>query len=185
MGIVIKIVGIGGSIRADSRTRLILELALDHLKQLGCKTENLDLRKLSLPFCDGSPEYPEYPDVKKLGNHVKEAHGLLLVTPEYHGNISGVLKNALDLLDEEHMQGKMVALISVLGGQSNANAINSLRLICRHLHAWVIPQQLIISEADSAFDGQLQLIDEDHRERLQELMQKLADATKKLGISFT
>jgi len=66
------------------------------------------------------------PDVERLRNTVKQADGLILATPEYHGGVSGVLKNALDLMGFEQLDSKVTGIISVLGGQSNSNALNEL-----------------------------------------------------------
>jgi len=47
---------------------------------------------------DGSESYADYPDVAVLRATMKRADGIILASPEYHGGISGSLKNALDLL---------------------------------------------------------------------------------------
>ncbi len=140
----VKFVGIAGSLRADSYSHLALSLAAQRLEALGAEVEILDLRQMHLPFCSGEQEYPDYPDVDRLRKAVKEADGLMLATPEYHGSVSGVLKNALDLMSFEHLCDKVTGLISVLGGQSNSNALNDLRTILRWVHAWVIPEQIAI-----------------------------------------
>lgn len=97
---------------------------------------------MTLPFCNGGDDYTDYPDVAKLRQAVTQADGLILATPEYHGSISGVLKNALDLMSFDELSDKVVGLISVLGGQSNSNALNDLRVILRWVHGWVIPEQI-------------------------------------------
>lgn len=135
----VKIVGIAGSLRKDSYSQLALEVAAQRLQALGADVEILDLRQMQLPFCDGGDDYSEYPDVEKLQNAVKNADGLVLATPEYHGSVSGVLKNALDLMSFDQLSGKLTGLISVLGGQPNSNALNDLRVIMRWVYAWVIP----------------------------------------------
>lgn len=135
----VKIVGIAGSLRKDSYSQLALEVAAQRLQALGADVEILDLRQMQLPFCDGGDDYSKYPDVEKLQNTVKNADGLVLATPEYHGSVSGVLKNALDLMSFDQLSGKVTGLISVLGGQPNSNALNDLRVIMRWVHAWVIP----------------------------------------------
>jgi len=71
------------------------------------RTEIIDLRKLSLPFCNGGDDYSDYPDVAKMQQTVKSAAGLILATPEYHGSVSGVMKNALDLMSFEELSGKV------------------------------------------------------------------------------
>jgi FMN reductase len=148
----VKIVGIAGSLRSDSYSVQALKLAADRVKALGAEVEILDLRQMNLPFCNSGDDYPDYPDVEKLRNAVKEADGLILVTPEYHGSVSGVLKNALDLMSFEHLSGKVAGGISILGGQSNNNALNDLRTILRWVHAFVIPDQIAIGQAWQAFD---------------------------------
>ena len=111
----VKIVGITGSLRPDSYSAKALEYVIDLVRAKGAEAEILDLRSLNLPFCDASDFYPDYPDVEKLRDTVKAADGLILATPEYHGSLSGVMKNALDLMSFEHLSNKVTGLISVLG----------------------------------------------------------------------
>ncbi|TAG92852.1 MAG: NAD(P)H-dependent oxidoreductase [Oscillatoriales cyanobacterium] len=176
----VKIVGIGGSLRAGSYSQMALNVAANRAQALGAEVEVLDLRSINLPFCNGENDYHEYPDVEKLRNAVKEADGLILATPEYHGSLSGVLKNALDLLSFEHLDGKVVGSISVLGGQVNSNALNDLRVILRWVHAWVIPEQIAIAQAWKAFSPDGKLLDEKLSERFDKFAQSLVENTYKL-----
>jgi FMN reductase len=176
----VKIIGIGGSLRSESYTQQALNLTAKRVAKLGADVEVLDLRTLTLPFCTGADEYPGYPDVKQLRDAVKQADGLILATPEYHGSVSGVLKNALDLMGFEHLDGKVVGLISTLGGQSNSNALNHLRLIIRWVHGWVIPEQVAIGQAWKAFSPNGNLLDEKLSQRLDQFAQSLVTNTKKL-----
>jgi FMN reductase len=176
----VKIVGIGGSLRADSYSQIALDIAAKRAEALGAEVEILDLRQMNLPFCDGGNDYPNYPDVEKLQKAVKEADGLILATPEYHGSVSGVLKNALDLMSFEQLDGKVAGLISVLGGQANSNALNDLRVILRWVHAWVIPEQIGIAQAWKAFSPEGKILDEKISQRFDEFAQSLVDNTRKL-----
>jgi FMN reductase len=176
----IKIVGIGGSLRPDSYSQQALRVAADRVQALGAEVEILDLREMNLPFCNGGDEYPEYPDVARLKESVKQADGLILATPEYHGSISGVLKNALDLMGFEELSGKVAGLISVLGGQSNSNALNDLRVIMRWVHGWVIPEQIAVGQAWKAFSEDGKLLDEALSKRFDQFTQSLVDSTQKL-----
>ena len=135
---------------------------------------------MNLPFCDGGDDYAGYPDVKRLQDVVKEADAIVLVSPEYHGSVSGVLKNALDLMGFEEMAGKITGLISVLGGQANSNALNDLRLIMRWVNAWVIPEQIGIAQAWKAFGDDGKLLDEKLAERFDRFAQSLVDNTRKI-----
>ncbi|TAE94105.1 MAG: NADPH-dependent oxidoreductase [Oscillatoriales cyanobacterium] len=180
----VKIVGIGGSLRPGSYSQLALKIAAGRAQALGAEVEILDLRSLNLPFCDGENDYHDYPDVEKLRNGVKQADGLILATPEYHGSVSGALKNALDLMSFEHLDGKVAGAISVLGGQVNSNALNDLRTILRWVHAWVIPEQIAIGQAWKAGSALGKLLDEKLSQRFDEFAMSLVENTKKLrGIS--
>lgn len=175
-----KIVGIGGSLRPDSYSQIALNLAAQRVTALGAEAEILDLRTMQLPFCDGGDEYPNYPDVERLRSTVKQADGLILATPEYHGGVSGVLKNALDLMSFEQLDGKVTGLISVLGGQPNSNALNELRLIMRWVHAWVIPEHIGIGQVWKAFTPEGKILDEKLSQRFDQFAQSLVENTRKL-----
>lgn len=176
----IKIVGIGGSLRTESFSMQVLHLAAQQAQNLGADVQVLDLREMNLPFCDGGETYPDYPDVVKLQETVQQANGLILATPEYHGSVSGVIKNALDLMSFRELSGKVTGLISVLGGQPNSNALNELRLIMRWVHAWAIPEQLAIGQSWKAFNPNGTLKDEKLAQRLALFVQSLIANTQKL-----
>ncbi len=177
----IKIVGINGSLRPGSYSAMALEVAISRVGALGIETEIIDLRKLSLPFCNGGDDYSDYPDVAKMQQTVKSAAGLILATPEYHGSVSGVMKNALDLMSFEELSGKVAGLISVLGGQSNSNALNDLRIILRWVHAWVIPEQIGLGQAWKVFNEEGEILDEKLSQRFDAFARSLVDNTRKLN----
>jgi len=175
-----RFVAIGGSLRPNSLTYQALEVARREFEKLGIPLHILDLRQMKLPFVDGSESYADYPDVAVLRATMKRADGIILASPEYHGGISGSLKNALDLLSFEQLEGKVFGLISVLGGESNSNTLNQMRLIVRWVHGWVIPEQIAIGRAWNAFDEQGNLKDEKLQQRFQHFVQSLVTHTHKL-----
>lgn len=160
---------------------MALEVAISRVGALGVETAIIDLRKLSLPFCNGGDDYSDYPDVAKMQQTVKSAAGLILATPEYHGSVSGVMKNALDLMSFEELSGKVAGLISVLGGQSNSNALNDLRIILRWVHAWVIPEQISLGQAWKVFNEEGEILDEKLSQRFDAFAESLVDNTRKLN----
>lgn len=176
-----KIIGIGGSLRDESYAYIVLNHALNRAKQAGWDIELIDLRELQLPFCHGGEDYRQYPDVGILRKAVQSAHGIILVSPEYHGSVSGILKNALDLLEEGDIKGKVVATVGILGGAFGHGVTNTLGHICRHLHAWVVPLDLLIPNAGKAFNEKGELIDIVLCKRMDELVDLLLDGARKLG----
>jgi len=172
----VRIAALCGSLRPTSHTRQALQLALSGAAEIGAETHLIDLRNYQLVFCDGSDDEKNFPaDVFRLRADISQAHGVILGTPEYHGGMSGVLKNALDLMGFDEFSGKMVGLIGVSGGQMGAiNALNSLRVIGRSLHAWVIPEQVLIPQAWKIFNNDGTMKDEKIASRLQEMGRQVA-----------
>ena len=164
----IQVAAICGSLREGSFTASALRIALQGANEFGAATEFIELRDYHLPFHAGdTTSHDTSEDVLKLKRLAKTADALILGTPEYHGSFSGVLKNALDFLTFEEMEGKMIGLVGVSGGSMGAfDALNGLRSIGRALHAWVLPQQVAIPEAFKVFDSYGRLIDGDIEQRL-------------------
>ncbi|MCS6903600.1 MAG: NAD(P)H-dependent oxidoreductase [Candidatus Bipolaricaulota bacterium] len=175
-----KILGINGSLRrTGSRTLHALEIALRGAADAGAQTELLDLKQLDLPFYDDRPDVQSYPpSVFALVERVRWADGLILASPVYHGTLSGAMKNALDFLEllsndqPPWLENKVVGLISVAGGNSGINTINSMLHTCRALRAWVLPASVVIPGTAFADDGHLQ--DPNIRARLAKLGSEIA-----------
>jgi len=171
----LRIAGISGSLRAGSYTRRAVEIALEGAAETGAETRLIDLRDYNLVFRDGKDDtgYPD--DVFRLRSEVKQAEGVILGTPEYHGSFSGVLKNALDLMGFDEFEGKMIGLVGVSGGRMGAfDALNSLRNIGRALHAWVIPEQTSVPEAWKVFSEDGKIADPQIEQRLKEIGRQVA-----------
>jgi NAD(P)H-dependent FMN reductase len=165
---VIRVAGISGSRRPGSYTRMAVETALRGAAEVGAGTRLIDLHEYNLGFAGGTDSAT--PDLDRLRAAVKEAHGIVLGTPEYHGSFSGVLKNALDLMGFEEFEGKMIGLVGVSGGAMGAfNALNGLRDIGRALHAWVVPEQTSVPEAWKVFDETGRVADKRIEDRLLEV----------------
>jgi NAD(P)H-dependent FMN reductase len=170
----IIILGLPGSIRQGSFTRRAIETALSGAADAGAQTAMFDLGQHELPFAfDHKAEYSE--NVRKMREAVKAADGVILGTPEYHGAVSGVLKNALDLMGFDEFEGKMLGLVGVSGGAMGAHdALNTLRTIGRALHAWVIPVQASVPEAWKVFRTNGTISDLTVEERLRQVGREVA-----------
>jgi NAD(P)H-dependent FMN reductase len=172
---VIQIVGISGSLRPGSYTRRAVETALAGAAEMGASTRLIDLREYKLVFRDGKDETAYPAGVFRLREQVKQADGVILGTPEYHGSLSGVLKNALDLMGFDEFEGKMIGLVGVSGGRMGAfDALNTLRNVGRALHAWVIPDQASVPEAWKVFGEDGKITDPQYETRLKDVGRQLA-----------
>jgi NAD(P)H-dependent FMN reductase len=149
-----KVITLCGSLRPDSTTHFALALAAAGARAAGAEVDALDLRDFDLPFCDGRSDEASYGgDTAAFKARVAAADALLVGSPEYHGSLSGALKNALDLLGPQHLRGKLIGLLATARGPAGAvNTLNHLRHISRWVEAWVLPTQVSIPEAQEAFD---------------------------------
>ncbi|WP_123622116.1 NADPH-dependent FMN reductase [Halorubrum sp. CSM-61] len=149
-----RVVGVVGSLRDGSYTRLGVGRALDGARRAGGTAELLDLREYDLPTFDA--DLDEAGDANAFKARVREADAVLLGTPMYHGSYSSTLKTALDYCGFEEFEDKTVGLLAVAGGGFPVTALEHLRSVCRALNAWVIPHQVAIPRAHAQFeDGDL------------------------------
>ena len=93
------VVGFGGTTRAHSSTNRALALALEAVNEAGLRTQFF-----GGDFLAGLPHYrPETertPEARTFVEAVRAADGVVIATPGYHGGVSGLVKNAIDLLED-------------------------------------------------------------------------------------
>lgn len=151
--VVIRVVGVAGSLRAESATRMAVRYALTGAQEEGAKVELMDLAAYDLPFLGREKEESGAKAVERFRADLRAADGIILGSPEIHGSFSGMLKNALDLTGSDEFEGKMVGLVGVAGGQMGAvETLSQLRTVGRSLHAWVVPTQVSIGDSSTAFN---------------------------------
>jgi FMN reductase len=153
------IVGIGGTVRTPSSSERALSLALAAAEAAGARTLMIGGELLAkLPIYN--PNDAEEPAERSaLVEAVREADGLIVATPGYHGSLSGLLKNALDSLEplrddaRPYLDGRAVGCIVVADGwQACGSALAALRSIVHALRGWPTPLGATINSALKPFD---------------------------------
>jgi len=171
----VRVFGLVGSLRPESATRMAVRCALQGAGEAGANVELVDLATYGLPFLGREKEQGNLESVRRFRADLRAADGIILGSPELHGSISGVLKNALDLTSSEDFEGKMVGLVGVAGGKMGATeSLSHLRTIGRSLRAWVIPTQASVGDSSSAFDSDGEPIDPKTRDRLKTVGRQVA-----------
>ena len=165
----LKVLGLAGEYRATSKSGLLVTAALDMASEHGADVIFWDLSEQPLPLV-GEEGCWTHPNVQAFQALLMECDAFFLSSPEYHGTMSGVMKNTFDWMYDKHVGGKAVGLMSTLGGITNANTLNHMRIACRWLHAWPVPEQLAIGHVKEAFNEEGQLNDAAHQQRLTELV---------------
>jgi len=140
------IVGIGGTTRPNSTTERTLIKALEAAERMGARTLLFNGAFLSrLPIYD--PTVTEAsPEVVDLLNGMREADGVIVASPGYHGSFSGLVKNALDTLENlrdaprPYFEGRAVGcIVTADGWQACGTALSSLRTVIHALRGWPTP----------------------------------------------
>jgi FMN reductase len=156
------VLGIGGTLRPGSTSEKALHLALRAAREHGARTEILTARELELPMYD--PGHRPLTDAAlRLLDAVRRADGLVVASPGYHGGTSGLLKNALDHLQEladdtvPYVDGRAVGcIVTTAGWQAGATTLTSLRSTVHALRGWPTPLGVVVNSSARPFgpDGE-------------------------------
>jgi FMN reductase len=159
------IVGLGGSLARESKSRAALQRALEGAAAAGADTHLLDLRELDLPMYNPDDDGPGEAATEVIES-CYAADGLIWSSPLYQGTISGALKNALDWLhllgprDPPYLHDKVIGLISAAGGAQGLQAINTMEFAVRALRGWAVPYVVPVASAARVFEPSGQIKDE-------------------------
>jgi len=166
------VVGICGSLRDASKTRIALREVLDAAAAAGAETELIDLREYDLPMFDADDR--DAGDAPELKRTVENADAVVFGTPNYHGSFSAPLKNALDYCGRDEIGGSTVGLLEIAGGDYPKSALMHLRTVARTLNAWTLPLEVGIPAAYDTV-GEDGIADPDIEERVHELGEQLVE----------
>lgn len=154
----IKVLGIGGSLREGSQSERALRLALAGAAEAGAETTAIAGPALQLPFYDvGIAERTE--QARELVEQFRRADGFIVVSPGYHGGMSGLVKNALDYAEDLHhdtrpyLDGRAVGAVAVAyGWQAAVTTLNQLRTTVHALRGWPTPLGAAVNSVETKFD---------------------------------
>lgn len=154
------IVGIGGTTGGSSSTEHALRAALRAAEAAGARTRLFGGDDLArLPHYN--PKQPHRTDGERdLVETVRAARGLIVASPGYHGSVSGVVKNALDLLEDTARDAGRIYLtdmpvgviVTAYGWQATGSTIAALRSIIHAFRGWPTPFAAAINSRLSRFD---------------------------------
>jgi FMN reductase len=140
------IVGIGGTVRPGSTSESALVMALKVAQDAGAATVCFGGAFLSeLPHYNPSLVNPNAAR-NRLVEAVRESDGLIIATPGYHGSISGLVKNAIDCLEDlredarPYLDGRAVGcIVAAAGAQAGGSTLMALRGIVHAMRGWPTP----------------------------------------------
>jgi chromate reductase, NAD(P)H dehydrogenase (quinone) len=178
-----KFVAISGSLRKGSYNTMALKVAQK------IAPANIDIEHLGItdiPFFNADIHDIQFPEpVNLLAQKIKDADGLLLVSPEYNYSIPGVLKNTIDIVSRHPLKpfdNKAVAVMGVSPGLLGTVRMQyHVRQVMVFVNAWVVNKpEVMISQAKTKFDENGNLTDARTADFIKQLIIALADLSDRL-----
>lgn len=165
------VLGISGSLRRDSHNTKLLRAAGERFAQRGVEFGVYDALKAVPPYDEDDDVEPGPQAAESLRSAVRAADAVFFSTPEYNSSIPGQLKNAVDWLSrpvgEGALRNKTVAVVGASTGMFGAVwAQAELRKVLAAAGARVVEGEVPVGHAQTRFDEDGRLIDEDIAEQL-------------------
>jgi FMN reductase len=143
-----KVLGVAGSLRQGSYSTQALRIALENAQRYGAQVHLLELGKANLPmYLSGNS------GVEEVAEAVGWADSFVLASPDYHGSMSGALKNFLDHFYEE-FAGKVFGYV-VASHEKGLTVMDQMRTAVRQCYGWSLPYGVSISGEQDFANGKL------------------------------
>jgi NAD(P)H-dependent FMN reductase len=148
----LNVLAVVGSLQRGSVSRAVIHHVAELSRRSGCSVDILDFLKepLALYNPDTAHELDGYPELQA---RVDRADVIILGTPDYHGSLSGAMKNFLDHFWHE-FAGKLFVTI-VASHERGLTVTDQLRTIARQCYAWTLPYGVSFTEDVDVKDGQV------------------------------
>lgn len=160
-----RVVALGGNATPGGSAERLLRHALARCEAYGAETSLFAGPAIDLPMY--APHRSER-DTKAqaLIAALRQANGIIIASPGYHGTVSGLVKNALDYVQDmagdeaAYFDGRSVGLIAVAGGwQATGTTLGTLRSITHALRGWPTPMAVTVNSSQPVFCDDGNVID--------------------------
>jgi len=170
---------VAGSNRQGATSTKLCHYIAGILASKGVQAELYSLHEKPLPFyCGDDVQVSESVEAWKA--FLNRADGIILATPEYHGSLTGVLKNALDFAGFDQFDGKPVLSIASAGGAVGVSSLQQLQTIVRNLHGINCPEWISIGGTQRTFTVEGEPEDAKTRERVLRTVSYFVQMTNQL-----
>jgi len=144
-----NVLGVAGSTRRGSYSTQALKIALEHAKKQGAEVRLLEIA--NMPLYD--PNAPASKEVELVAKAVSRADAFIIASPDYHGSMSGALKNFLDHFYEE-FAGKIFGFI-VASHEKGLTVMDQMRTAVRQCYGWSLPYGVSVNGPQDFTGGEL------------------------------
>lgn len=182
-----------GSMRAQSFNRRLAAVAADLGREAGAAVTHIELADFDVPLYHADLEAKGTPrDVVRLKEIFFAHPAWIVVSPEYNGSYTGLMKNTIDWVSSpikgdpewssgtKPFAGKVVGMLSASpGALGGLRSLSHLAPLLMNLQCWVSPKQFALSKAGEAFAPDGQLVAEPARENVRAVVDQVLWATRR------
>ena len=161
----LNVMAVIGSLHEKSVTKVAVNHVADGLRKAGCTVDVLDLAKEQLPMVNTDTSFTaDY--YGPLKERVLAADVFVLGTPDYHGSISGAMKNFLDHFWKEFTGKLFVSMVA--SHEKGLTVHDQLHTVARQCYAWSLPYAVSFMEKEDVANGEI--VSDKFRDRLEMMM---------------
>ena len=190
-----KLLVFAGSTRAQSFNRKLATAAAQMAKDAGAEVTHIELADFNIPLYNADLEAQGTPpDVMRIKHMLHDHPAWIIVSPEYNGSYTALLKNTIDWASSpvktdpawadgyKSFRGKVVGMLSASpGAMGGLRSQQHLAPLLLNLQCWVAPQAFALGRAGDAFDAQGALVSEPARKNVQAVVDQVLWAGARLG----
>ena len=147
----LKILGVSGSMQDSSVSARVTNLILESCRNTGAETRLLDLYEADLPMFRTRSAQVEHAGRSEADEAVNWADAFVLVSPDYHGSMSGAMKNFLDHYWKE-FAGKLFAY-GCISHEKGLTVMDQMRTAVRQCYGWSMPYGISMNGDDFDENG--------------------------------
>jgi NAD(P)H-dependent FMN reductase len=172
----VNVLGVAGSMREQSYSTRGLKMVLEETKKYNAESYMLEVRKINLPLYDPSEITSDNSSsnnnnvLERITTTLRWADVFVLASPDYHGSMSGGMKNFLDYFWEE-FAGKTFGYI-VASHEKGLTVADQMRTAVRQCYGWSMPYNISIN-GEKDFDSKGNLINSALAKRIKMLSRDL------------
>jgi FMN reductase len=182
------ILGIGGTPRVASTTERALAVSLKAAADAGAQTMMISGPALVLPMYTPDAAH-RTPETQRLVDAFRRCDGIVIASPSYHGSLSGLMKNALDYVEDlrtdprVYFDGIAVGLIACAGGwQAAVQTLAALRSIAHALRGWPTPLGAALNSSGRLFDERGDCLDLSSKLQLEAVGRQVVQFATRQGV---
>jgi NAD(P)H-dependent FMN reductase len=166
----VRVLGIGSSMRKNSLSTNALRNVLEIISaKYKTEVRLLNLLETELPIYRPHNRF-ENENVIKVTRDVNWANVFVLASPDYHGSMSGTMKNFLDFFWKE-FSGKTFGYI-VSSHEKGLTVMDQMRTAVRQCYAWSLPYGISIDGSED-LDSNGQVVSKKLQSRMEMLARDL------------